>query len=134
VKGVVLILTAVALSSGLAGASGTIAQPTLSFTISPSVSDYDLFHAPLGAGICLGKTRVTELEPDGGVEWSPDGRRVAFDRQTGVLTSDVFVADANGSRLRNLTRGSAEYSWAPDWSPTGSELSTSPRTKPSSGS
>jgi Tol biopolymer transport system component len=120
VKGVVLALVAVMLPAGLGAASTVERLPTLSFTIGAGVSDHGF--APLGGGICLGKTRVTDPKADGGIAWSPDGRRLAFYRQTGVLTADVFVADADGGRLRNLTRGSAEFSWGPDWSPDGTRI------------
>jgi TolB protein len=86
------------------------------------VSDYDIYKGHLGGGICLDGKRVTELKDDAGQAWSPDGRRIAFYRSTGSLTADVFVADANGSRLRNVSRGSARYNWAPDWSPDGSRI------------
>jgi dipeptidyl aminopeptidase/acylaminoacyl peptidase len=110
----------IALSAGLASANPAQLRPTLSFTIAAGVSDQGF--APLGGGICLSNRRVTDPKADGGIAWSPDGNRVAFYRQTGVLTADVFVADADGGRLRNLSRSSAEFSWAPDWSPDGSRI------------
>src|SRR5206468_2294526 len=86
----------------------------------PGVSDYGF--TPLGGGICLGGRRVTDPAADGGIAWSPDGNRVAFFRQSGLLTADVFVAAADGSHLLNLTHGSAQFSWAPDWSPDGTRI------------
>jgi dipeptidyl aminopeptidase/acylaminoacyl peptidase len=117
---VAVAIACIALSAGSASGSPTALQPTLSFTIAPGVSEHGF--APLGGGICLGNRRVTEPSADGGIAWSPDGSRVAFYRQTGPLTADVFVADADGGRLRNLTQRSAEFSWAPDWSPDGSHI------------
>jgi dipeptidyl aminopeptidase/acylaminoacyl peptidase len=110
----------IALSAGLASANPAQLRPTLSFTIAPGVSDYGF--APLGGGICLGNRRVTDPKDDGGASWSPDGRRVAFDRRTGTLTADVFVVNTNGSRLRNLSRGSDAFSWAPTWTPDGTRV------------
>jgi RTX calcium-binding nonapeptide repeat (4 copies)/WD40-like Beta Propeller Repeat len=117
-KAILGVLLAAALTCGLAQATPVATHPALSFTVAPGVSDYGF--APLGGGICLGGRRVTEPAPDGGISWSPDGSRVAFYRQTGALTADVFVADADGGHLLNLTKGSAQFSWAPDWSPDGS--------------
>jgi RTX calcium-binding nonapeptide repeat (4 copies)/WD40-like Beta Propeller Repeat len=119
-KWIVLGVACTALSAGLAAANHAQLRPTLSFVIAPGVSGYGF--VPLGGGICLGNRRVTDPEADGGIAWSPDGARVAFYRQTGTLTADVFVAEADGGRLRNLTRSSAEFSWAPDWSPDGSRI------------
>lgn len=113
-------VTCIALLAGLASANPSQLRPTLSFTIAPGVSGSGF--APLGGGICLGSRRVTEPRADGGIAWSPDGKRVAFYRQTGTLTADVFVADADGGKLRNLSRGEAQFSWAPDWSPDGSRI------------
>jgi len=121
-KGVLLAAVAVVLSSGAAAAGPRSVGPTLSFEVAAGVSDYDTFVGPLGGGICLGRARVTEPKEDFGVAWSPDGRRLAFTRTTGSLTADVFVADANGGHLRNLSRRSAQFSWAPDWSPDGTRI------------
>ena len=121
-KGVLLAAVAVVLSSSAAAAAPRSAAPTWSFEISTGVSDYDTFVGPLGGGICLGGVRITDPKDDFGVAWSPDGKRLAFARSTGTLTADVFVADADGSHLRNLSRGSAQYSWAPDWSPDGGRI------------
>src|SRR5687768_9398552 len=99
---VALAIACTALCAGLASASPVQLQPMLSFTISAGVSDSGF--EPLGGGICLGNRRVTEPRADGGIAWSPDGRRVAFYRQTGTLTAEVFVADADGGHLRNLSR------------------------------
>jgi hypothetical protein len=122
-KGVLVGLAALAVWCGGASA-GPASSPaggaTLSFTVAPGVSDYGF--TPLGGGICLGNKRVTDPKADGGIAWSPDGSRIAFYRQTGPLTADVFVADADGSHLRNLTKGSSQFSWAPDWSPDGSRI------------
>ena len=104
----VISATTAALTCGMAASAAPVARaPMLSFTVSPGVSDYGF--TPLGGGICLGDRRVTEPKADAGVSWSPDGRRLAFFRQTGTLTADVFVADADGTHLRNLTKGSAQF-------------------------
>jgi dipeptidyl aminopeptidase/acylaminoacyl peptidase len=121
-KRVLAVLLAALLTSGLAAARPSARRPTLTFLLAAGVSDYDVFTGPLGGGICLGGARVTDPKADIDVSWSPDGRRLAFTRETGPLTADVFVADANGSHLRNLTRGSAEFSWSPDWSPDGAGI------------
>ena len=49
--------------------------------------------------------------------WSPDGRRIAFvSNRDG--SDDIFVVNADGSGLRNLTR-SRGNDWSPVWSPDG---------------
>lgn len=45
---------------------------------------------------------------DGDPNWSPDGRDGQF---------DVFRMRADGSRVVNLTAGSADFNFAPDWQP-----------------
>lgn len=50
----------------------------------------------------------------GSPSWSPDSRRLAFDRLVGGRW-EVFVAQADGSELRQLTtRGGTDPSWAPN--------------------
>jgi TolB protein len=53
--------------------------------------------------------------------WSPDGKRLAFRRMVGALDSEVFIANADGSDIRNLTNHPAFDGW-PSWSPDGSLL------------
>ncbi|NNM77472.1 hypothetical protein HJG53_11195 [Sphingomonas sp. ID1715] len=52
---------------------------------------------------------------------SPDGRHIAFRKITGELNSEVYVADANGANLRNLTNDPAWEGW-PAWSPDGKRI------------
>lgn len=74
---------------------------------------------------------VGTVSPDGGPEstlvtdglepaWSPDGKRLAFvSRRSGDY--DLYVAGADGSNLRELTRRGTDES-APAWSPDGKRL------------
>jgi dipeptidyl aminopeptidase/acylaminoacyl peptidase len=52
---------------------------------------------------------------DGAVSWSPDGRRLAFDGGPGG-EDHIYVVNADGSGLRQLTRGEDT---TPAWSPDG---------------
>lgn len=52
---------------------------------------------------------------------SPDGRRIAFRKIVGELNSEVFVADVDGTGLRNLTNDPAWEGW-PAWSPDGARI------------
>jgi Tol biopolymer transport system component len=56
--------------------------------------------------------------------WSPDGREIAFeDEACGTCEeSDLFVMDANGEHVRQLT-DTAQNEIGPDWSPEGDWLS-----------
>jgi Tol biopolymer transport system component len=51
--------------------------------------------------------------------WSPDGRSLAFTRKTGGNPTAIFVADADGSNVREVIAGPA---YAPAWSPDGKQL------------
>lgn len=51
---------------------------------------------------------------------SPDGRRIAF-RKMLDINSEVFVADADGSNLKNVTDHPAFEGW-PAWSPDGKRI------------
>ncbi|MGA7617178.1 MAG: hypothetical protein WBX15_18590 [Thermoanaerobaculia bacterium] len=53
--------------------------------------------------------------------WSPDGKQIAFRRMIGDTNSEVFVADASGNHVRNLSNHPAFDAW-PEWSPDGSEI------------
>jgi TolB protein len=54
-------------------------------------------------------------ESDWSPAWSPDARRVAFDRQDDGLNW-IYVVNADGTRLRRLT---GSFNWHPAWTPDG---------------
>jgi serine/threonine protein kinase/Tol biopolymer transport system component len=68
---------------------------------------------------------VTPIIPGGRHPvWSPDGRRIAFVRQTAGAAPTVAVADANGGNVRVLLETDATYIrfGTVTWSPDGSQL------------
>lgn len=54
-------------------------------------------------------------------EFSPDGTRIAFDASSGP-DQDVYVMNANGTGLTNITVAVAGASSAPSWSPDGTRI------------
>ena len=65
---------------------------------------------------------------DGSPRWSPDGQRIAFERQEMApepgatwASAALFVVDADGSNLRRVTPSSV-HAIGPAWSPDGTRL------------
>jgi Tol biopolymer transport system component len=59
--------------------------------------------------------------------WSPDGSQLAFESQTNPddgsdIQYDIFLVNADGSNLRNLTQGRSERNYGPSWSPDGKQI------------
>ena len=76
-----------------------------------------------------GRRNVTrEWGLDGFPVWSPDGRRIAFmsgrDNEAGRgYDANIYVMNADGSRLRRLTRSPGEaWDGYPVWSPDGGKI------------
>jgi TolB protein len=84
----------------------------------PAKNESQIYAVDLGTGA------VTTLIA-GGVNtypaMSPDGRLIAFRKIVGDMNSEVYVADADGSNLRNLTNHPAWEGW-PAWSPDGRRI------------
>jgi Tol biopolymer transport system component len=70
-----------------------------------------------------GKTNLIEGEdiytPPDAIDWSPDGRRIAF---VGGLEHALYVVNADGSGLREITSGLAPRDARPAWSPGGTHI------------
>lgn len=67
-----------------------------------------------------GETReLTDGVRDYGSDWSPDGTRIVYDRET-PDTSEIVVADADGSDPVAIAEGAA-----PAWSPDGTRIAYS---------
>jgi Tol biopolymer transport system component len=54
--------------------------------------------------------------------WSPDGKKIAFVRLNARLGDPIYVVEADGSRLRNLTPKPVGAYAAPAWSPDGRKI------------
>ncbi len=55
-----------------------------------------------------------------GVEWSPDGRQIAFVTE-GDGSQEIFVSNADGSKLINVTHSPGDDT-DPHWSPAGKQI------------
>lgn len=68
--------------------------------------------------------------------WSPDGSKIAFNRQTGIDAtgsyedSAVYVMNSDGSALTRLTPPSLGFCESPAWSPDGRKLAFVPLATP----
>src|ERR1035438_969756 len=57
--------------------------------------------------------------PDNNAQFSPDGRRIAFESGRGLDGMSIWLANADGSNLVQLTKGPENYHGSPRWSPDG---------------
>jgi Tol biopolymer transport system component len=71
-----------------------------------------------------GLRRLTEpSRPAGLAAWSPDGRQIAFASSSVQLgAAGVYVMNADGSDVRQLTSLIVDVNYAPAWSPDGQAL------------
>jgi TolB protein len=73
-------------------------------------------------------------DPDHGIAWSPDGKKIAFMKRGGyfvsadggddiwVLTSDVYVMEADGTGKTRITNTKSKDESIVAWSPEGEEI------------
>jgi Tol biopolymer transport system component/DNA-binding winged helix-turn-helix (wHTH) protein len=62
---------------------------------------------------------IQSTNADWNPQYSPDGRRVAFQSQRADERFEVWLADAEGTNATRLTRGPGGAQGAPRWSPDG---------------
>ncbi len=68
---------------------------------------------------------------DGSAQFSPDGRRIAFASARSGDRMAIWLADADGTGLVQLTRGPEDYQGSPRWSPDGNWIAFDARGKDS---
>ena len=85
----------------------------------PSASELDVVNADKS-----GLHTILSM-PENGMDfprWSPDGTKVAFEMMaTNQLSSHIFVVNADGTSLKQLTRGKY-FDQQPSWSPDGTTI------------
>ena len=62
-----------------------------------------------------------DVTRDGAPAWSPDGKQIAYYSEVGGQPADLFVMDADGRNIRQLTR-TPEAEGYPAWSPDGRQI------------
>ncbi len=78
--------------------------------------NWDLWYGRIGGGNAIRITDTPEVEAQ--PDWSPDGARVAFTRQSvGGTSTNIFVMPALGGPARRLVAKALDPSWSPDGSP-----------------
>lgn len=128
-----MCLVGITLALAGCGTPADLVQP--SYAPQPNQIAYMVATGPAGADLMtmhadgsqrrrLTDTPAPELFP----AWSPDGSRIAFTRpgqeprsDDGTPQSDVFVMNADGTQVRQLTAGPADDR-NPSWSPDGTRL------------
>ena len=66
--------------------------------------------------------RNSDRGPAFDLTWSPDGRKLAFVRHGTAFGKPIYVVNADGSGLRNLTPRPQGANTRPAWSPNGRKL------------
>lgn len=67
--------------------------------------------------------------PDHTAQFSPDGRRIAFASARAGQRMAIWLANADGSGLAQLTRGPGDFQGSPRWSPDGRWIAYDAREK-----
>jgi Tol biopolymer transport system component len=91
-----------------------LSRDRLAFT--RTSDDTDIYRLEVGhpAQLLVGST-FEEIEP----RLSRDGRRLVFASRRSGDTIDIWIADADGSGVQQLTRGPSSIQGSPYWSPDG---------------
>jgi Tol biopolymer transport system component len=89
-----------------------------------AVTDTNIWRLSLsGPGVAAAPPArfIASTRHDGSAQYSPDGKRIAFESQRGGVQS-IWVSDADGSNAVDLLPGVGAASGTPRWSPDGQRI------------
>jgi Tol biopolymer transport system component len=120
---------------------GSVLGGELQLLTSSSANDYQPAWSPAGQTIafvseCDGTPYIYLMDADGTNQhrlttsdkqelepaWSPDGTKIAFVSSQGMLLSNIYIVNSDGTSLHPLTNKTAGYNENPVWSPDGTML------------
>jgi Tol biopolymer transport system component len=109
-----LLGVSIVTGAAAAGPAGSTGKPSLiafaRWERGPTAAIYTV--DPTGRGL-------HRLSKDSGAidafpSWSPDGRKIVFQRSVGGRSYEIWVMNADGSGMRRVARDGSTPSWAPD--------------------
>jgi Tol biopolymer transport system component len=83
------------------------------------LTDSDIYRFEAGR---LAEPVLASSSQDYNPQFSPDGRRVAFESERSGDGHDIWLADADGTNAVQLTRGPGLIQGSPRWSPDGARI------------
>jgi Tol biopolymer transport system component/DNA-binding winged helix-turn-helix (wHTH) protein len=106
-------------AAGLGAIMPTVAASTNQIVFARSLYDVDIFEFRPGSPAVrvVGSTFI-ELGP----AVSPDGRRLAFSSARSGQSTHIWIANRDGSDIRQLTHGPGVFQGSPRWSPDASRI------------
>jgi Tol biopolymer transport system component len=93
----------------------------LAFTLAPDANSLESEVWTIGVDGSGAQNLTNTPRLDADPAWSPDGRHIAFTSQRETFP-DVFVMNANGTNVRNLTKVPNSAEQRPVWSPEGRRI------------
>jgi Tol biopolymer transport system component len=113
-------------AAGLGAIMPAVAASTNQIAFARSLHDVDIFEfRPSSAAVrVVGSTFL-----ESGFALSPDGRRLAFSSGRSGQSTHIWIANRDGSKIRQLTDGPGVFQGSPRWSPDGRRIAFDARSE-----
>ena len=121
-------LALAALTSIVVAAPAATASPGVPLPIPPAEAGDGRVALVRGGNVftvqpdAVGLTRLTGGGVSSGPAWSPDGKRIAYVRESAPGVRDLWIMAADGSGKTQVTTSGVTAAGSPSWSPDGGRL------------